>query len=50
MPRIGTNSRVHRIVSDYGGELQVTSQQGEGTTVTVKLPMAAPPIAAGVVN
>jgi two-component system sensor histidine kinase PilS (NtrC family) len=43
-------SIVHRIVSDYGGELQVTSQQGEGTTVTVKLPMAAPPIAAGVVN
>ena len=43
-------SIVHRIVSDYGGELQVTSQQGEGTTVTVKLPMAAPPVAAGVVN
>jgi two-component system, NtrC family, sensor histidine kinase PilS len=35
-------SIVHRIVSDYGGELQVTSQPGEGTTVTVKLPLAAP--------
>jgi signal transduction histidine kinase len=36
-------SIVHRIVSDYGGELQVTSQQGEGTTVTVKLPLASQP-------
>jgi two-component system, NtrC family, sensor histidine kinase PilS len=35
-------SIVHRIVSDYGGELQVTSQPGEGTTVTVKLPLATP--------
>ena len=33
-------SIVHRIVSDYGGELQVTSQPGEGTTVIVKLPLA----------
>jgi two-component system sensor histidine kinase PilS (NtrC family) len=33
-------SIVHRIVTDYGGELQVTSQRGEGTTVFVKLPMA----------
>jgi two-component system sensor histidine kinase PilS (NtrC family) len=31
-------SIVHRIVSDYGGELQVTSQPGQGTTVSVKLP------------
>jgi two-component system sensor histidine kinase PilS (NtrC family) len=31
-------SIVHRIVSDYGGELQVTSRKDEGTTVTVKLP------------
>ncbi|HXW04694.1 MAG TPA: ATP-binding protein [Vicinamibacterales bacterium] len=31
-------SIVHRIVSDYGGELIVTSQPGEGTTVTVRLP------------
>lgn len=29
---------VHRIVSDYGGEIQVTSQPGEGTTVKVRLP------------
>jgi two-component system sensor histidine kinase PilS (NtrC family) len=34
-------SIVHRIVTDYGGELQVTSQPGEGTTVTVKLPVTA---------
>ncbi len=33
-------SIVHRIVSDYGGELVVTSQQGQGTTVLVKLPAA----------
>jgi two-component system sensor histidine kinase PilS (NtrC family) len=33
-------SIVHRIVSDYGGELQVTSQPGQGTTVSVKLPQA----------
>ena len=37
-------SIVHRIVSDYGGELQVTSQPGAGTTVTVKLPLAAQPM------
>ena len=36
-------SIVHRIVSDYGGELEVTSQEREGTTVTVKLPLAAQP-------
>ena len=34
-------SIVHRIVSDYGGELQVTSRQGQGTTVTVKLPLGS---------
>jgi two-component system sensor histidine kinase PilS (NtrC family) len=33
-------SIVHRIVTDYGGELLVTSQQGKGTTVLVKLPAA----------
>ena len=27
-----------RIVSDYGGEIQVTSERGQGTTVTVRLP------------
>jgi signal transduction histidine kinase len=31
-------SIVHRIISDYGGELQVTSRLEKGTTVTVKLP------------
>ena len=31
-------SIVHRIVSDYGGELVVKSQKGQGTTVTVLLP------------
>ncbi len=33
-------SIVHRIVSDYGGELLMTSARGHGTTVTVKLPAA----------
>jgi two-component system, NtrC family, sensor histidine kinase PilS len=33
-------SIVHRIVSDYGGELLMTSERGKGTTVTVKLPAA----------
>ena len=31
-------SIVHRIVSDYGGEIQVTSERGQGTTVTIQLP------------
>jgi signal transduction histidine kinase len=34
-------SIVHRIVSDYGGEVRVTSQEGQGTTVTVVLPRQA---------
>ena len=29
---------VHRIVSDYSGEIRVSSQQGAGTTVSVRLP------------
>jgi signal transduction histidine kinase len=29
---------VHRIVSDYNGEIQVSSQRGSGTTVCVRLP------------
>ena len=33
-------SIVHRIVSDYGGELSMTSARGKGTTVMVKLPAA----------
>ena len=34
-------SIVHRIVSDYGGEIRVTSNKGEGTTVRVRFPIAA---------
>jgi two-component system sensor histidine kinase PilS (NtrC family) len=29
---------VHRIVKDYNGEIQVSSQQGQGTSVAVRLP------------
>ena len=29
---------VHRIVSDYDGELQITSKEGSGTTVAIRLP------------
>ena len=29
---------VHRIVNDYGGEIQVTSSVGAGTTVEIRLP------------
>jgi two-component system sensor histidine kinase PilS (NtrC family) len=32
---------VHRIVSDYHGEIQVSSHAGEGTTVAVRLPSHA---------
>jgi two-component system sensor histidine kinase PilS (NtrC family) len=32
---------VHRIVSDYGGEVEVSSQPGSGTTVKVRLPAPA---------
>ncbi|HEX5475780.1 MAG TPA: ATP-binding protein [Vicinamibacterales bacterium] len=39
-------SIVHRIVSDYGGELQVTSAPGQGTAVRVKLPLGQPVVAA----
>ena len=31
---------VHRIVSDYGGEIRVASKPGAGTTVTVRLRLA----------
>ena len=37
---------VHRIVSDYGGEIKVTSHQDVGTTVTVRLPVGDHPPAA----
>ncbi|HET9468221.1 MAG TPA: ATP-binding protein [Vicinamibacterales bacterium] len=30
---------VHRIVSDYGGEIHVSSSPGKGTTVSVRLPV-----------
>ena len=33
-------SIVHRIVSDYGGEIGVTSTKGKGTTVRVQFPVA----------
>jgi two-component system sensor histidine kinase PilS (NtrC family) len=32
---------VHRIVADYNGEIQVSSQPGNGTTVSVRLPARA---------
>ena len=32
---------VHRIVSDYNGEIQVSSQPGDGTSVSVRLPARA---------
>ena len=32
---------VHRIVTDYHGEIQVNSRQGAGTTVSVRLPAGA---------
>jgi signal transduction histidine kinase len=32
---------VHRIVSDYNGEIRVSSHPGAGTTVTVRLPAHA---------
>ncbi|HVD91014.1 MAG TPA: ATP-binding protein [Vicinamibacterales bacterium] len=36
-------SIVHRIASDYGGEVRVTSQKGKGTSVEVALPLALGP-------
>ena len=32
---------VHRIVSDYHGEIRVSSNAGKGTTVSVRLPARA---------
>jgi len=37
---------VHRIVTDYGGSIQVSSTVGNGTTVRVRLPMRSPEAAA----
>jgi two-component system sensor histidine kinase PilS (NtrC family) len=42
-------SIVHRIVSDYGGEVQVTSRPGAGTTVTVRLPVEKTEVVGGLV-
>lgn len=39
-------SIVHRIVSDYNGEIQVTSRPEAGTTVLVRLPARTPAVAA----
>ena len=35
-------SIVHRIASDYGGEVRVASEKGKGTSVEVALPVARP--------
>lgn len=32
---------VHRIVTDYGGEIHVSSRRGAGTTVSVRFPIQA---------
>jgi signal transduction histidine kinase len=37
---------VHRIVSDHGGTIDVSSTVGEGTLVRVRLPLAGVPRAA----
>ena len=37
---------VHRIVSDYGGVIQVSSTVGVGTTVRVRLPVRTPSVVA----
>ena len=36
-------SIVHRIASDYGGEVRVTSEKGKGSNVEVALPLTASP-------
>jgi len=41
-------SIVHRIASDYGGEVRVASRKGQGTTVEVVLPLSAAPAAAAI--
>ncbi len=30
---------VHRIVNDYGGEIEITSEEGVGTSVTIHFPL-----------
>jgi signal transduction histidine kinase len=43
-------SIVHRIASDYGGEVRVASKQGVGTTVEVVLPLTATPAATAAIG
>ena len=46
-------SIVRRIIAEYGGEIQVSSEQGAGTTVTVRFPVSRPvaePVATGKVE
>ena len=38
---------VYRIVEEHGGRLSVDSQPGEGTAITVELPLASTAVAAG---
>jgi signal transduction histidine kinase len=33
---------VYRIVSDYSGQIEVNAHEGNGTTVSVKLPARTP--------
>ena len=37
---------VHRIVSDYGGEIQVASAPGAGTTIRIRLPVSTAALSA----
>ena len=41
-------SIIHGIVTSVGGEIAIASEPGQGTTVTVRLPMPAPAAAKGV--
>ena len=46
-------SIVRRIIAEYGGEIQIASERGSGTTVTVRFPVSravAEPVATGKVE